>query len=279
MYTRKTSALLGLSLLAFGCGLEPVGEDGGDGEDIPPAVQQAFDESCATSAGCHAVGSSLVVLEAPESGQILTSTSSSGGGPFVTLGDLEASYIAQKILGGPTVAGATMPPSPQSDNDDLNQAIIIGWIAGVPIEDGGTGDGDGDGDSDAGDGDTGDGDGDPAPTCYIEAPIPAMPSFETDIWPIVENRCGVAGCHADLSGPLMPDAITTYDNLVDIPAGAAALDFVEPMSPDSSYLWHKLTGTQATVMGGSGSTMPFGSSMCSIELQAVYAWITTGAEL
>jgi hypothetical protein len=256
-----------------GCGLEPVGE-GGDADELPAAVQQAFDESCATSPGCHADGAPQVVLSAPASVEILSKTSSSGGGPLVVLGNVEESYLAQKILGGSNITGATMPPSPQSDRDDINAAIIVGWIAGVPLE----GPGDGDGDGDGGDGD-GDGDGDPPPVCYIEAPLPATPSFEADIWPILENRCGIMGCHANFSAPLMPDAMTAYDNLVGMPADAAALDYIEPSAPDMSYLWHKMLGTQATVMGGTGSTMPLGPAPCTIELQAIYAWITTGAEL
>jgi hypothetical protein len=260
----RSMMLIGaLGMLAPGCGLEAIDDGGDEGDAIPPAVQQAFDESCATSVGCHAAGAGQVVLAAPESVQILTASSGSGGGPFVTLGDLEASYIAQKILGGPNIAGGKMPPSTQSPNDAMNQQIIIDWIAD---------------DSDPGDGD-GDGDGDPGPICYIEFPIPAMPSFETDIWPIFETRCGVGGCHADSSPPLMPDAMTAYDNLVGAAAGAAALDLVEPLSADDSYLWHKLMGTQATIMGGAGATMPFGGSLCPIEMQAVYAWINSGAEL
>lgn len=263
-----------LLVTSQGCGLEPVGE-GGDGDQLPAAVQRALDESCATSAGCHADGAPQVVLSAPTSAEILSKPSSSGGGPLVALGNVEESYLAQKILGGPNITGGTMPPSPQSDRDDINTAIIVGWIAGVPID----GPGDGDGDPGDGDGDPGDGDGDPPPTCYIDAPLPAMPSFEADIWPIMQNRCGIMGCHANFSDPLMPDAMTAYDNLVGIPAAVAALDYVEPSAPDMSYLWHKLLGTQATVMGGAGSTMPLGPAPCTIELQAIYAWITTGAEL
>jgi hypothetical protein len=273
MQERSITFLSGVLLVVgTGCGLEAVGE-GGDDDQLPAAVQQALDESCATSAGCHADGAPQVVLSAPTSVEILTKTSSSGGGPLVVLGDVDGSYLAQKILGGPNITGGTMPPSPQSDRDDINAAIIVGWIAGVPIE-GPGGDGDGDGD-----GEPGDGDGDPPPTCYIAAPLPAMPSFEADIWPIVEARCGIMGCHGNFSAPLMPDAMTTYDNLVGMPAAMAALNYVEPSAPDMSYLWHKLLGTQTTVMGGDGSTMPLGPAPCTIELQAIYAWITTGAQL
>jgi len=283
--TMQTRALLTTTLcLSFGlagCGLEPI-EDGGDEEGqagLPAEVQAAFDQSCATAVGCHASGSSLVVLEAPESMQILESQSTAGGA-FVSLGSIEDSYIAQKILGGPDISGGQMPPSPQSDDDDVNAAIIIGWIAGVPIEGEGTG-GDGDGDP-TGDGDgdpTGDGDGDPGQTCYVSE-VPDMPSFEADVWPVLEARCATEFCHAATS-PLMPDAIGAYDNLVGIASSGSDLNYVEAGSADGSYLWHKLAGTQASAaVGGAGGTMPAsGDPLCAIEFQAIYAWITTGAML
>jgi hypothetical protein len=257
VHSRKSSSrllLAGLLSSTLACGLEEVGE-GGEGDEIPPPVQAAFNESCATSSSCHAAGSNLVVLAAPESSSILTTGGS--GGPFVTLGDLENSYIAQKILGGSSIIGAQMPPSPQSDNDDVNTALIVGWIAGVPIEG-----------EDSGDGD---------PSCFIDAPIPTAPSFGADIWPILQNRCGTMGCHANLSAPLMPDEATAYVNLVGMPAAMAMANYVEPSDPDGSYLWHKIAGTFSMVQGGGGSTMPFGGQLCTTELQAIYAWILADA--
>jgi hypothetical protein len=265
IYTLLPTSLIGAALLLSGCGLEEVDDDG-ETEAIPAAVQQAFDESCATSVGCHASGASLVVLSAPESAAILSASSGSGGGPLVTFGDLERSYIAQKILGGSSILGGVMPPSKQSDNDDINAAIIVGWIAGVAIDDGG---GDGDGDP------TGDGDGDTA--CFIGAPLPASISF-AEVWPILEGRCGTMGCHANLSPPLLPDQSAAYANLVDAPATSAMANYVEPGDPDGSYLWHKLVGTQSSVQGGGGFTMPVGGELCGIEFQAIYAWILAGAE-
>ncbi|HLT35779.1 MAG TPA: hypothetical protein VK034_05825 [Enhygromyxa sp.] len=248
----------------LGCGLEEVGE-GGDDDAIPAAVQQALDESCATSSGCHAAGSSLLVLAAPESSAILSA--SGNGMPLVSFGDLENSYLAQKILGGSSIAGGQMPPSPQSDDDDVNAAIIIGWIAGVPLDDEDGGDGDGD--------PTGDGDGDP--TCFVGTPLPTDPTFGTDIWPVLENRCAIMGCHANLSVPLMPDEATSYMNLIGMPAATAQVNYVEPGDPDGSYLWHKLAGTASSVEGGGGLLMPVGGQLCGTEFQAIYAWILDGA--
>ena len=78
----------------------------------------------------------------------------------------------------------------------------------------------------------------------------------------------------------MSDAMTAYDNFVGMPAGMKPINYIEPMSPDSSYVWHKLMGTQLTVMGGTGSPMPLDPTpLCQIELQAIYRWITIGAPL
>src|SRR5690606_6831382 len=125
MHTRELLTLvaitIGLSSSSLGCGLEEI-EGGEGGEEIPPAVQEAFNESCATSSACHSSGSTVVILSAPESAAILTANSTSGGGPLVSFGDVEGSYIAQKILGGSSILGAQMPPAPQSPDDDVNAA-------------------------------------------------------------------------------------------------------------------------------------------------------------
>lgn len=263
----RITLLAGLLIPALACGLEEIGGDDDD-EAIPAAVQEAFDESCATNSSCHAAGTNLIVLEAPHSSAILKAAGS--GGPLVTFGDLDNSYIAQKILGGPSIIGAQMPPAPQSDKDGINTALIIGWIAGVPIDEGG------DDDDDDDDEEGGDGDGDGNPLCYITAPAPAAPSF-AEVWPIFENRCATAGCHENLSPPLMPDQAMSWANMVGVPALSAAANYVEPGDPDGSYLWHKLVGTQSTVPGGGGLTMPYGGQMCASELQAIYAWILAGA--
>lgn len=257
-------AVLALAWLpALGCGLEEI-TDGGNTDQIPAEVQAAFDETCATNMTCHANGSALVNL-GPGSSAAILDTNASTGDPFVKFGDIEGSYLARKIL-GTNISGGPMPLDQQSPNDEVNLAIILGWIAGAEFSDGG------DSGTDSGtDTTTGDGDGDV--TCYAMEPVPAAPSFEADVWPTLEARC-VAGCHA-ASAPQMPDAATAFANMVDV-ASTATMNYVTPDIPDESYLWHKLAGTHSAV-GGTGAAMPLVGDMCVVELQTIYAWILAGA--
>jgi hypothetical protein len=67
-----------------------------------------------------------------------------------------------------------------------------------------------------------------------------------------------------------------YGELGEASSQAPALMRVEPGSPDDSYLWHKLSGTQATV-GGSGSNMPKVGSLTADEKSWIEQWILDGA--
>jgi len=52
---------------------------------------------------------------------------------------------------------------------------------------------------------------------------------------------------------------------------------IEPWDLNNSYLWHKLSGTQASV-GGLGAQMPFGGPPLSAqEMSTIELWILTGA--
>jgi hypothetical protein len=52
---------------------------------------------------------------------------------------------------------------------------------------------------------------------------------------------------------------------------------VRPFLPDSSYLVHKIQGTQAAV-GGSGDRMPLiGGPLTEGEIAVIRAWIAGGA--
>lgn len=263
------TALLLLPLLGLGCGLEEITDEGGE-DKVPAAVQAALDETCAT-AGCHINGGALVNL-GPGASEALLTTMASTGDPYVVIGDLEASYIARKML-GKDIQGGPMPLSVQSPNDPVNVAIILGWIAGAEFTDEG-GDGDTE-DTGDGDGDTTTGDGDGDPICYAEKPVPAMPSFEADVWPTLEARCTV-GCHMNMATiPHMPDSAGAFANLVGV-ASSAGMNYVTADAPDESYMWHKLSATHV-IAGGFGGPMPQVGEMCTVEMQTIYAWILAGA--
>ncbi|NVB36907.1 hypothetical protein G6O69_03635 [Pseudenhygromyxa sp. WMMC2535] len=251
-----------LAMATVACGLEPIG-DGGDEDPIPAAVQLAFDESCAGASGCHGEAPGSISLLSGDSAAILD-LSGATGTPLVVFGDVEGSYLAQKILASPEITGQPMPLSPQSDNDEVNKAVIVGWIAGVEFDSESSGDTGTEGEDSS---DTG------ASDCYIES-APEMAAF-SDVWPVLEARCATAGCHAS-TFPTMADEASAYANIVGIDSLVVAMPLVDPDTPDNSYLWHKLAGTHALV-GGSGSPMPLGGSLCVSELQTIYNWILGGA--
>lgn len=106
-------------------------------------------------------------------------------------------------------------------------------------------------------------------------------SFATRVQPIFTANCAFAGCHAgtspqegmNLSGGL------AYQNIVNVPSNErAGMMRVTPSQPDSSYLVHKVQGTQGTV-GGSGGQMPLGGTPLSTQqVSLIRAWITQGAK-
>jgi hypothetical protein len=196
----------------------------------------------------------------------------STGDPYVVFGDLEASYLARKML-GKDISGGPMPLFEQSPNDSVNVAIILGWIAGAEFTDE-AGDGDDDTETDTDEGDTTE-TGEPEPECFAEKPVPAMPSFDADVWPILEGRC-TAGCHENMTTvPHLPDPAGAFANLVGV-ASSAGMNYVTADVPDDSYLWHKLSATH-TIVGGTGAPMPLVGEMCAVEMQTIYAWILAGA--
>ena len=101
--------------------------------------------------------------------------------------------------------------------------------------------------------------------------------FEMDVYPILMASCS---CHIGGSpgGLAMPDAATAHANLVDTPASQTmgALDRVAPGDPESSYLIHKLNGTQVDV-GGSGGKMPQGGALDPAEINVIIDWVNDGA--
>jgi hypothetical protein len=103
-------------------------------------------------------------------------------------------------------------------------------------------------------------------------------SFATDIVPLLKSRCVM--CHlpgAEQAGlALHPKG--GYANLIDVKSTQSPLVRVSPGKPDDSYLYRKLTGSQAQV-GGSGERMPFGdATLTAEEIARVRRWIEGGAK-
>ena len=105
-------------------------------------------------------------------------------------------------------------------------------------------------------------------------------TFAAHIQPILSANCALSGCHAGTS-PAMGmnlSAGLAYANTVDLPAMEAPLRRIRPLLPDSSYLVHKIQGTQGTV-GGSGGQMPLGlTPLTATQITRIRAWILLGAK-
>lgn len=112
-----------------------------------------------------------------------------------------------------------------------------------------------------------------------------MPSTDTltlsgDVQPIFTANCAFSGCHAGSSPALGQNlsAGQAYGSIVSVPSQEVpALLRVHPSFPDSSYLVHKIQGTQGSV-GGSGVRMPLGGPALTPEqIATIRSWIAAGA--
>ncbi len=93
---------------------------------------------------------------------------------------------------------------------------------------------------------------------------------------ILTPECATSGCHNGTTSPLGLNLIDgkAYDKLVGKPSNQVdGLLLVEPSNADSSYLIHKLEGTQ-----DGGAQMPIGKpSLSSEQITLVKKWILDGA--
>ncbi len=115
---------------------------------------------------------------------------------------------------------------------------------------------------------------------HVCDPPPPPHQFSRDIEPILNGTCAVTECHsaATAAGGLVFAAGVSRANLVGVPSTELpSMDRVHPDRPDSSYLVHKLAGTQASV-GGSGDQMPTGDQPEQELLSRVRMWIGEGAK-
>jgi len=106
-------------------------------------------------------------------------------------------------------------------------------------------------------------------------------SFATDVQNIFNTSTpACTNCHPSAAGMNLT-AGSSYASIVNQNASEVpALKRVRPFMPDSSYLVHKIQGTQTTV-GGTGARMPLGCSgsgcLPNASINLIRNWILQGA--
>jgi hypothetical protein len=117
----------------------------------------------------------------------------------------------------------------------------------------------------------------PASASRVVAVVTTGVSFSASVVPVFTGAC--SSCHPPNEGMNLT-APSAYGSIVGVTSTEQPqLKRVRPFRPDSSYLIHKIQGTQATV-GGSGERMPFGcTSNCLPEatINLIRNWILQGA--
>jgi len=150
-----------------------------------------------------------------------------------------------------TMSSCTQPPGTATVNDDCNDDDGTVFPGATEIQDGKDQDCDGAVDEDF----------------YTY-------THSADIQPIWNSSCG--GCHVFSSGLSIANT-DGYSALINVQSTqVGGMKRVIPGSPEDSYLWHKLVGTQSSV-GGFGGKMPKGGSLSQDELDIVETWILEGA--
>jgi hypothetical protein len=109
---------------------------------------------------------------------------------------------------------------------------------------------------------------------------PGVVSFAGDVQPIFSGSCATAAfCHkgSTPAAGLNLESGNAYGNTVNVAATElGSMSRIKPGDLASSYLIHKINGTQGTV-GGSGSKMPLGGSLTTSEIQTITKWVQDGA--
>ena len=166
--------------------------DSGSSSQVPPEVQERLTKGCAVS-GCHVAGGLSPDLS--EAGGGAWVSQSGAGGPYVTFGDTKNSYIVEKMFPGPSTGGQMPPPTAPVEFNEVDQAVIVAWVAGVEFPDG-------DGGSEDSEGETED-TGSDLVLCSIDAVAPPgteSPVVSGDAAGMIPSAIGEAlerncGCH------------------------------------------------------------------------------------
>lgn len=133
----------------------------------------------------------------------------------------------------------------------------------------------------AGDGGDDDGGGGGKPACTPAVDPAAAPRYTSNIQPIYDRSCAVAGCHASVApaqaldlSPGRSYAATVNRRSTQI----AALDLVEPRESDDSYLVRKIRGDPGIAgvlmpQGCPGSPLQGAQCLTPDEITAIETWI------
>ncbi len=101
-------------------------------------------------------------------------------------------------------------------------------------------------------------------------------SFAIDIEPVLTTTCG--GCHGGAGGSGNLSYIEEWDSLVYVASDdLPSMYLIDPFDSTTSYLQHKIDGTQLSV-SGAGDQMPKGGgSLTAGEITMIEDWINEGA--
>lgn len=112
------------------------------------------------------------------------------------------------------------------------------------------------------------------PDVVVEAP-----QFERDIMPIIERRCGIGGCHSDLShqAGLVLTRSSAHAALVNKPSQLRLGEvLVRPGNAANSWMVIAIGADEARRMGL--ARMPLGSgALTPNQIQTIVNWVNRGA--
>src|SRR6267378_147164 len=93
----------------------------------------------------------------------------------------------------------------------------------------------------------------------------------------------IASTHVEVpaQGAVSPSFSRQIQAILDANVGKrsaeASMNLIEPGSPDSSYLFHKVNGTHLKA-NGQGARMPLGGALEAADIEAIRLWILGGAK-
>jgi len=93
-------------------------------------------------------------------------------------------------------------------------------------------------------------------------------TYDDDILPIFQSNSCTA-CHGSSGGLTI-----SFNNIVGVTDSGTGLSYIEPGSPNDSYLYLKILGQQSTVSGGGGGQM---GNLSQNERDTIEQWILDGA--